>query len=131
MTTRTEQQRASERAGYEIGRQMLDQVLDTDDQAERHRLFCAAVILCVDELHPRDAFGGFSTVVSPALQGQPEAAKGMATLAARAALAGHVCARDSTGQIVMSRWGRSMSFASVHEAEAWLAKVTGTASHGN
>lgn len=125
MTTRNDEQRASERAGYEVGRQLLDQVLATDDQAERHRLFCAAVVRCADEPHPRDAFASFSTVVSPALQGQPEAAKGMATLAARAALAGHACTQDADGVINLSRWGRVVSFGDLATASRWLDKVSG------
>ena len=125
MTARTEEQRASERAGIKIGERMLEQVLGTSDQAERHRLFTAACVLCSGESHPQDAFAGLGAVVAPALQGQPEPAKGMATLAARAALAGHVCALDSTGQIVLSRWGRCMSFCDVQAAEAWLERVTG------
>ena len=125
MTTRTDEQRACERIGSEIGLRMLAQVLATDDKAERHQLFCAAVVLCSGESHPRDAFAGLAAVVVLVLQGQPEPGKGMA---ASAALAGHVCAKDSTGQIVLSRWRHSMHsmrFSDLQAAEAWLDRVAG------
>lgn len=125
MTARAEQQRASERAGYEIGQRMLDQVLATADQAERHRLFTAALVLCSGESHPRDAFAGLSEIIVPALRGVPEPEKGMATLAARAALAGHQASVDSDGLITISRWGRSVTFGDIASATAWLNRVTG------
>ena len=89
MTARAVEQRASERAGFEIGRRMLDQEMGTSDQAERYRLFTAAVVLCAGEPHPSDAFAGLARAIVPALQSTPEPEKGLATLAARAALAGH------------------------------------------
>lgn len=129
--SRTDEQRACERAGSEIGRRMFAQVMATTDQAERHRLFTAALVLCAGESHPRDAFAGLATVVAPALQGQPEPAKGLATLAARAALAGHQASLDSDGLITISRWGRSVTFGDVQAAEAWLARVARKVFHGN
>lgn len=97
----------------------------TDDQALRHKLFTAAMVLCSGEPHPRDAFAGLATVVAPALQRTPELDKRLANLAARAALAGHVCTRDANGGITLARWGRAMSFGSLGEAEAWLVRVAG------
>lgn len=125
MTQRTDEQRASERAGYEIGRRMLDQVLATDDQAQRHQFFTAAVVLCSAEQHPYDAFSGLATAIVPALQSIPEPLKGLATLAARAALAGHVCAQHADGVINISRWGRVVSFGDLATASRWLDKVSG------
>lgn len=118
-------QATTRRAGSEIGLRMLDQVLATDNQAVRHKLFTAAMVLCSGEPHPRDAFAGLATVVAPALQRTPEPDKSLANLAARAALAGHVCTRDANGAITLARWGRSMTFDNVQDAESWLARVVG------
>lgn len=123
--SRTDEQRASEHSGHEIGRRMLDQALATDDQAQRHQLFTAAIVLCAGEDHPRDAFAGLATAIVPALQSTPEPLKGLATLAARAALAGHVCTQDADGVINISRWGRVVSFGDLATAGAWLDRVTG------
>lgn len=57
----------------------------------------------------------------------PDDAKRWSTLQARAALAGHQCHLDGAGRIVLSRWGRSMTFGSLGEAEAWLARISGKA----
>lgn len=123
--SRTDEKRASERSGHEIGRRMLDQALATDDQAQRHQLFTAAIVLCSAEPHPRDAFAGMATAIVPALQSDPEPLKGLSNLAARAALAGHQASVDSDGVINISRWGRVVSFGDLATASRWLDKVSG------
>lgn len=122
---RSDEQRAAERAGSEFGRRMLDQVLATVDQAERHKLFAEAIVLCSGEPHPNDAFLGLATVVAPALPRSTATAKDLATLSARAALAGHSCACDAEGRITLARWGRCMTFGDVAAATRWLDRVAG------
>lgn len=53
------------------------------------------------------------------------ARKAFATLAARAALAGHQCTRTAIGNIILSRWGYASIFDDVAKAGAWLDRVTG------
>lgn len=53
--------------------------------------------------------------------------KAWATFQARAALAGHTATKDVAGWIVVSRWGTTLSFASMVEAEIWLGYVIGGA----
>lgn len=125
--SRSDEQRASERAGYELGRQVIDQVrLVADDQAATHRLFVAGLVLAAEQECPRDAFAGFATAISPMLHethGPNE--KALATLAARAALAGHTCSINADGLIQFGRWGQAVSFGDIAAASAWLDRVTG------
>jgi hypothetical protein len=124
---RSDEQRASERAGYELGRQVIDQVrLVADDQAATHRLFVAGLVLAAEQESPQNALAGFGTAICPALHealGPHE--KSLATLAARAALAGHACSVTSDGLIQFSRWGQVVTFGDFAAASVWLDRVTG------
>lgn len=123
---RSDEQRASERAGYELGRQVIDQVrLVADDQAATHRLFVAGLVLAADQESPRDAFAGFATAICPALHEYGPNEKALATLAARAALAGHCCNLTADGLLQFSRWGQAVTFGDVAAASVWLDRVTG------
>lgn len=53
------------------------------------------------------------------------ARKAFATLAARAALAGHTCTLTSAGNIVLSRWGYAKIFDTTERACEWLDLVSG------
>ena len=55
--------------------------------------------------------------------GSPADRKAIATLTARAALAGHRLVRLADGTWLASRWGHSRSLASVAEVERFLARV--------
>lgn len=117
---------SAEHRGYKIGRQVVEQARSVaNDQAAIHKLFTAGCVICASENNPREAFAGFATAVIPALREAPASEKAVITLAARAALAGHVCSIAEGGSISLSRWGRSMSFDDVATASAWLDKVTG------
>lgn len=51
------------------------------------------------------------------------AAKAWGTFQARAAVAGHTAIKSGGGWITVSRWGRSMTFKSLAEAETWLDRI--------
>lgn len=123
--TRTEDELAAERAGFEIGRRLLDQAMTADGQDDRNRLITAGVVLCAANQDPQATFSGFARAIVPALQGAPENAKSLANLAARAALAGHQASKDADGLITISRWGRSVTFGDIGAASRWLFRVTG------
>lgn len=121
----TSQARESEGSGYAIGTKLIEQLHQEQDPDARNFCVTGAVVLCANEAQPHDAFAGFARAVVPALQDVPADAKRLATLAARAALAGHQCTRAADGSITFSRWARSVTFDDLAEAEAWLDRVTG------
>lgn len=123
----TTQARESEGSGYAIGTKLIEQLHQEQDPDARNFCVTGAVVLCANEAQPHDAFAGFARAVVPALQDVPADAKRLATLAARAALAGHQCTRAVDGSITFSRWARSVTFDDVADAEAWLDRVCGKA----
>lgn len=56
--------------------------------------------------------------------------KSWSTFRARAALAGHSAVKNERGWITVGRWGRTLTFHSLAQAEAWLSRVLGAASRG-
>lgn len=53
----------------------------------------------------------------------PSATKAWATFRARAAMAGHTAIKVENGWITVGRWGRTLSFATLGEAESWLDRM--------
>lgn len=51
--------------------------------------------------------------------------KTLATLKARAALAGYTCAIDEVGGVILARWDRSIDFSGIAAASAWIDGLTG------
>lgn len=53
----------------------------------------------------------------------PSPEKAWATFRARAAMAGHTAIKAESGWITVGRWGRTLSFATLGEAESWLDRI--------
>ncbi len=115
----------SELAGSEIGRQLIERVRATSDNTEQAYAITSAVVLCAADPHPREAFSGLADAIVPVFSAVPRDTAEAGRLSARATLAGHACTKDASGQITLSRWGRSMTFPDVRAASAWLDRVTG------
>jgi hypothetical protein len=115
----------SESNGRAIGAALVGRLPDIADLDQRHYLVTSAVVLCAGEARPIEAFVGFARAVVPALQEVPTEAKRLATLAARAALAGYECGTDVDGLIRLGvTGGQWVAFGDIKAAEVWLCNRT-------